>query len=140
MNLDPGAGTKDLVANLPAVPEGSRVFSAHRFGADGKGVSSVCDPARRTSTLHSDNPELCKRVLNSSRSVFVWSSKLADTLSRRKCTRENGQMGATGSLGNVSESSRGAGRPPAPTERCCADAGASLIRVFRVAAAQRRRA
>jgi hypothetical protein len=105
MNLDPGAGTKDLVANLPAVPEGSRVFSAHRFGADGKG-------------------ELCKRVLNSSRSVFVWSSKLADTLSRRKCTRENGQMGATGSLGNVSESSRGAGRPPAPTERCCADAGA----------------
>jgi hypothetical protein len=140
MNLDPGAGAKDLVANLPAVPEGSRVFSAHRFGADGKGVSSVCDPARRTTTLHSDNPEPCKRVLNSSRSVFVWSLKLADTLSRRKCTRENGQIGATGSLGDVSESSRGAGRPPAPTERCCADAGASSIRAFRVAAAQRRRA
>jgi hypothetical protein len=140
MNLDPGAGAKDLVANLPAVPEGSRVFSAHRFGADGKGVSSVCDPARRTTTLHSDNPELCKRVLNSSRSVFVWSSKLADTLSRRKCTRENGQMGATGSLGERvrivarSGSSSGSHREMLRRRRGVVNPG------FRVAAAQRRRA
>ena len=40
MNLDRGAGAEDLVANLPAVPEGSRVFSTPslRRGRQGRQV------------------------------------------------------------------------------------------------------